>query len=233
MTVQPWQGDELNQRQLDILWDTLSDNNLMPRSPIPSLNKQLNTNNKRIIGAINELLLRLRQNDTTVFNFSENFNSLVGNPELETEDWDNLKKIDRNVIRSIYKIFLEIGGENPVDISHIGPNVKSAIRELHEVITGLENRVDLIEEMLDDVYEVERLYVDPTSRNQFQLLYIPNDRQVILKINGVDYLENSAFTVDRPNKKLTWNFTESNGGFDLLEEFHIKAVYYYEPEQLI
>jgi hypothetical protein len=104
----PLTADERKQRQFDLLWNTMQDNELLPYSAVQSLNKQLTTDNKSAIKAINELLTKLKINDTTVVNFSENFNSLVGNPELDTVDWDNLKLIDTNVIKSIYKLYLRI-----------------------------------------------------------------------------------------------------------------------------
>jgi hypothetical protein len=55
---------------------------------------------------------KLKINDTTVVNFNGYFNSLIGNPELDIADWDNLKKIDTNVIKAIYKVYqqLQTGG---------------------------------------------------------------------------------------------------------------------------
>jgi hypothetical protein len=232
MSTTPWQGDELNQRQFDVLWDSLQDNSLLPYSTIGFLNKQLNTDNKSIIKAINELLAKLKINDTTVYNFNENFNQLVGNPETETEDWENLMKIDRNVIRSIYKIYTEIVGTNPVDISDIGDSVKGAIRELSDVIASLTGRIEILEEKLDDIEAREQVYPDPNNPNILSISYIPNERPIILELNGIDYEENDAFTADRQNKKITWTFDLSSGGFDIALDFNVKVHYFYEPEQL-
>jgi hypothetical protein len=104
----PLATDVRKQYQFDLLWNTMADNELLAYSAVQSLNKQLTTDNKTVIKAINELLTKLKINDTTVANFSTNFNSLVGNPELDTADWNNLKLIDTNVIKSIYKLYLDI-----------------------------------------------------------------------------------------------------------------------------
>lgn len=104
----PLTTDERKQRQYDILWNTMSDNELLPYSAISSLTKQLNTANKSVIKAINELLSLLQTNNTTVGNFSSVFNTYIGNPELDTQDWTNLHKIDTNVIKAIYKLYLQI-----------------------------------------------------------------------------------------------------------------------------
>jgi len=204
----------------------------MPFSSIKSLNKQLNTNNKSIIKAINELLERLKQNDATIVTFNKHFNEQVGNLETEPEDWTNLQKIDRNVIRSIYKVYLEIQGTGTADISSIAPSVKEAILELNDTLQALDERVDILEEKLDDVEFKEDLFPDPNFPNQFVLAYIPNDRKLILSINGIDYEEDDAFTVDRPNKKITWIFTLPEGGFDIDLDFNLEVHYFYEPEQL-
>lgn len=104
----PLTTDERKQRQYDILWNTMSDNELLPYSAVSSLTKQLNTANKSTIKAINELLTKLQTNDTTVGNFSSVFNTYIGNTELDIQDWNNLKLIDTNVIKAIYKLYLQI-----------------------------------------------------------------------------------------------------------------------------
>jgi hypothetical protein len=55
---------------------------------------------------------------------------------------------------------------------------------------------------------------------------------VVLVINSLRYDENEDFTVDRPNRKITWIFTSANNGFDILPEFEIKAMYFAEPEDM-
>jgi hypothetical protein len=104
----PLTTEDRKQMQFDVLWNTMADNELLPFSGVSALNKQLTTDNKIVIKAINELLTKLKINDTTVTNFNANFNTLVGNYELETADWDNLKTIDTNVIKSIYKVYLDV-----------------------------------------------------------------------------------------------------------------------------
>jgi hypothetical protein len=104
----PLTNADRKQMQLDLMWTAINDNELLPYSPIKSLNKQLITDNKSFIKSINEVMDKLKINDTTVTNFNANFNTLIGNRELEVADWNNLKKIDRNVIRAIYKVYLNV-----------------------------------------------------------------------------------------------------------------------------
>lgn len=108
MMSTPLSSEDRKQMQFDVLWNTMADNELLPFSAVSSLNKQLTTDNKVIIKAINELLTKLKINDTTVTNFNSVFNQYVGNAELDIEDWNNLKTIDTNVIKSIYKVYLDV-----------------------------------------------------------------------------------------------------------------------------
>ena len=74
----------------------------------------------------------------------------------------------------------------------------------------------------------------------FRLREIPDKKPVILWINGVRYIENKHFTVDRNRTvivgdtkqvvaapQLTWTFTDAKGGFNLYkeDEFDIEAQY--------
>src|SRR4051794_2037943 len=93
---------QTKQAQYDVLWEIMTANELLPYSAVSSLNKQLNTTNKSMIKAINELLSLLETNNTTVENFGTVLNDYIGNTELDITDWDNLKLIDTNVIKAIY-----------------------------------------------------------------------------------------------------------------------------------
>lgn len=220
-------GEELNQRQLDILWDSLSDNSLLGYSPIAALNKQLTTTNKSVIKAINELVTRLVQAESTVSTFSTEFASIIGNAKTEPELVTNLKKIDENVLKSIYKLYLEIGDAE--DISHLGDNVKAAILEVDSAVKSLTTRVDTIEDILDDIETKDKIILNPSNPNEIILANLPNHREITVFVNGIEYLEGEAFVADRANKKVTWTFTYDNDGFDLDSEFNIRVHYFYEP----
>jgi hypothetical protein len=101
--------DETYQHQYDLFWSAMDQNPLLTYSSVTTLNKQLATNAKSIIKAMNELVTTLSTNTNTVGNFSNVFNSNVGNPDLDTADWTNLHKIDTNVIKSIYKVYTSLG----------------------------------------------------------------------------------------------------------------------------
>jgi hypothetical protein len=49
----PLTTEERKQRQLDLLWTTKADNELLQYSAVQVLNKQLTTDSKNIISAIN------------------------------------------------------------------------------------------------------------------------------------------------------------------------------------
>jgi hypothetical protein len=134
----PLPSDERKQRQFDILWNSLADNELLPYSAIESLNKQLKTDKKAMIQAINELVSRLSINETTVSNFTSVFNDNVGNPELDTVDFENLRTIDTNVVKAVYKIYISLT-DVQADIVN-----KSPLVHQHEVqdITGLQDSLN-------------------------------------------------------------------------------------------
>lgn len=227
----------LNDYQYDILWDLLDDNPKLPYSPIKALNKQLNTSSKRVIGSINELIERLTTIGTTVSSFSTDYNNVIGNSATTPELVTNLKKIDENILKAVYKIWLELVGDGTTDISHIGPNVKAAIYELGETLSALETRMQgaedrlaLIEEMLDDIEFRGNLVLNPDTPHIFSIPFKPNTRPIILEINGIRYDEGEEFSVDREAKTLTWLATSDNGGFDIESDFEVKLWFYYEPE---
>lgn len=127
----PFTQDEIYQHQYDLLWSTMAGNALLPYSAVSTLNKQLTTNSKDIIQAINELMTSLNTNTTTVGNFSNVFNSNVGNPELDTVDWANLHLIDTNVIKAIYKVYTLLG-----TLSQLQTNAKSdLVSSINEVLS--------------------------------------------------------------------------------------------------
>jgi hypothetical protein len=61
---------------------------------------------------------------------------------------------------------------------------------------------------------------------EFNLSQVPNGAPVEVRINDIPYSEKSdAFTVVREDRLLTWQFTKSNGGFDISNDFEIIIEY--------
>ena len=62
---------------------------------------------------------------------------------------------------------------------------------------------------------------------EFTTSCVPTDDKLAMSVNGVFYVEDKHFTVDRSTKKVTWTYTATNGGFDLNEALtdSVKFVY--------
>jgi len=101
----PLSQDQYFQYQHDVLWNPMDINTLLPFSSITSLNMQLNTSNKSIIKSINELLILLNSNKTTVTNFNNSFNTYFGNPQVDTITWANIQSIDTNLMKAVWKTY--------------------------------------------------------------------------------------------------------------------------------
>jgi len=107
----PLASDYRMQYQYDILWNPMGDNTLLPFSGVSTLNMQLNTNNKSMIKAINEMLILLNTNNTSVTNFTNSFNTYIGNPQVDTTTWSNIQSIDTNIMKALWKTYqLASGG---------------------------------------------------------------------------------------------------------------------------
>lgn len=107
--------------------------------------------------------------------------------------------------------------------------------------------VDIQNQLADVAYEVDQLVnlhvkqdrldalkitvTDDAPQTVFDLSKVPSKKLVVLWINGVRYLENIHFTVDRDRKvsvgtsgrekaapQLTWTFTAEKGGFDITKD---------------
>lgn len=207
-------GQDLQDKQFDILWELLDSNPQLPFSPVKNLNKQLNTNGKNVIKAINELLERAVQNDTSILNFNERFNELMGDAYTNPVLFDNLKKIDSNVLKSVYKIYLEIVGDpnKPTDISQIAPSVKDAILELNDNLIGLAGRVDSINSEL----ALAKSRTDATTNDKFRPREFESLVGRLLEIEG--QLDGEVGGLWRTNDQL-WDFvgernTATNGRID-------------------
>lgn len=213
---------DLDQMQYDALWDLLSDNPLLPSSSIASRNKALKTTKQNVIGAINELLDMINKNKDNVTSFDNLLNQALGSIAGDDSDtWQELQTIDTNVIKAIVRIWHELGGaEEGLDISEIGSSIKEAITNLNSKVNNHEERIQQLERSIGDsippvdiagtkVREVPQpLEGEP---NKFVLTHKPNEKPVILVVNGIEYDENDEFIVDRLSKTITWTLRE----FDL------------------
>lgn len=81
--------------------------------------------------------------------------------------------------------------------------------------------IDIVKNGVGESYIVEtKAITGKAAVEKFTLTEMPNDKPVMMVINGVVYMENDAFTVDRSNvnAEVTWTFTEAADGFDISED---------------
>lgn len=128
--------ESLNQAQFEILFDDLSDNNLLPYNKLPVLNKSLLTESKVIIKAINELKGRIDGIDSQFLSFGQLYDSLIGDSKSDATLKENLLKIDDNILKAIYKIYeMSFGDPSvPIDVSQLGTNIYACLIKLDELI---------------------------------------------------------------------------------------------------
>ncbi len=74
-----------------------------------------------------------------------------------------------------------------------------------------------------------------TNPLTFKLKYIPAPKKLKIFINGILYLENIHYDLDRENKIVTWKFTENENGFNLENDNIYFATYdvYYDENGLL
>ena len=219
---------DLNQMQYDALWDLLSDNPLLPSSNVTSKNKALKTSKQNVIGAINELLSKIGNQDNVVGALESKLDTVIGNIAVtDKESREIVTSIDTNVVRAVVRIWHELGGaENDLDRSDIGASIKEAVRNLNDKLNGHEERISNLEKMLDTKAEkkiCEEPTLHPELPNTIVLTHSPNEKRVILMVNGIEYDENDDFTVDRESKHLIWNTAKS---FDLESEDELDVEYF-------
>ena len=219
--------------QADILTERVTDNPLMPASRRASKNKSLDTQEKNVVQAINRLNKNFQAlkitNDTSLMQQLSVLGDYIADEKLIAK----LQKVDTSVITAIIKIYKEINGEasDKNDISDIAPSVKEAIRKLDHKVELTNRFTEILQFQADDMQE---------PQFTFQLSKNPSLQQVVLWVNGIRYLENKHFVVERNIHRkdnemgaeaffaeLTWTFTESNGGFDLVADdgFELMAEY--------
>lgn len=100
---------------------------------------------------------------------------------------------------------------------------------LDSKITTISERVSGVEALIVPVKESFQIEgTVPTTT--FSLTQVPNNMEVQALVNGVMYLENDAFTIDRENKMLTWN---SEIGFELTEDLTDELIIYYHVGSMV
>lgn len=97
-----------------------------------------------------------------------------------------------------------------IAISNAAINIKN---EINTNIINVNDRLEALEGMVEKIEKIA--IIEQEAKTQFLLSEIPNEIAVELDINGVDYHENEAFTVDRQGKTVTWIATKAEGGFDI------------------
>ena len=217
MDIVAWSKDELNQRQLEILWDTLEDNPLLIKSDNPVLNQQLNTTAKSIIQAINELKTLVEQNEQTLLNYG------IQTKDSGLNSSDDVARMKEEMQSTLLKSVLGLKdtlNASDADISDIGSDVFDAIFNLNETIQNLETNVSAT-----TIAEMDVTFV---SANSLQFELEDTITSSYLYINGIEYKENEAYTLSKSDNTYTinWTFNSSNNGFDLLDSFSYKIKYY-------
>lgn len=105
-------------------------------------------------------------------------------------------------------------------IGHVGvqPNlVKRVLREapsLIELVLSILERVNAADATRTVVCR-QKFSVDATPQTSFTLTHVPNQGTVTVNINGLTYYD--GFRIDEENMTLHWLFTESTGGFNIVD----------------
>lgn len=110
-------GTDLQDLQVDALTTSTASNPQMPSSPVPSLNKALKTNDKRAVGAINEVLASTTSTANSFASFSAFYNSIIGDTNTNPQWLSDLQKIDQNILLALVLVYKELHGndlDNPV-----------------------------------------------------------------------------------------------------------------------
>ena len=94
-----------------------------------------------------------------------------------------------------------------------GNNLISTVNTLAEQLSDQASQITAIRAMIVPIMEQYTLPVSNVT--SIVLTNTPNDIPVEVYINGILYLEDEAFIIDRETKTLVWTFTPANGGFDI------------------
>ncbi len=112
-----------------------------------------------------------------------------------------------------------------VDEAHAGTGTPADDKVLSEA--AVEARLSTVKAGFSRHAEDEVVLEGASATTEFNVSCVPTDDKLVLSVNGVVYVEDKHFTVDRSAKKVTWMYTAANGGFDLNEALtdNVKLVY--------
>ena len=105
----------------------------------------------------------------------------------------------------------------------------SKFDELDSRITRISERVSGVEALVIEVKESFNIE-GTTPVSTFTLAQVPNSMEAKVLINGVVYLENDAFTIDRETKVLTW---DSENSFEITKDLTDELIVYYHVGSIV
>ncbi len=138
--------------QSSVLDRTTGDNEWLQPHAVPSLARNLQTTNKRIIKAINELNTKLNAIDVKFEDFSLLYDNLIGDVKTEPQLRTDLEKVNDCIIRALLKNYKKIHGDNldePIEITSftteaISGSINEAINQLHGKFITIESNQNKI-----------------------------------------------------------------------------------------
>ncbi len=137
--------------------------------------------------------------------------------------------IDFNQIKNGKNVVDQVNGlvakTDVVDEAHAGTGTPADDKVLSEA--AVEARLSTVKAGFSRHAEDEVVLEGASATTEFNVSCVPTDDKLVLSVNGVVYVEDKHFTVDRSAKKVTWMYTARNGGFDLNEALtdRVKLVY--------
>lgn len=186
--------EDIDKLQSSVLDKTTGDNTWLAPHAIPALARNLNTSNKRVIKAINELLSRIDSLDDSTIDIAATYDKLIGdtkeNPQLE----DDLLKMAPHIIDALKKNFKAIYGldlDNPIELTSFETSAISG--SLNEAINQLKSEFILMEQsqnVIDDWEQHEKY-------EKYQLVVYNN-----LLFRTKNYIEDSI--IDPFNDTTNW-----------------------------
>lgn len=189
----PWEDlSQMELMQYDILWDNINDNPNFNSNSSLSRNQLLETNQTKIISAINEIKRRTDGLDQTLVNFTTFYNELFGNVSDDPTLRDNIKKIDENVLKAIYKTYTLIIGDpdKPVDVSELGNNINQCILTLKSLIDVKEQEISEINSKISDIDGL-REAIALEDIEAYKIIYMDDNGKVgIADCNIVEHCDN-------------------------------------------
>ena len=165
-------GTELYDLQYDALWQSIANNPQLPSTTNNYTNKSLNTSSKQLIKSVNEILTKLTSTNLSFNSFTEFYNGLIGDANIDIALKTDLQKIDSNLILSLLKMYKELHGEN-LDAPISLPQGKTVAEILNSLNTMSEQSFEAIELI-----------------GQYQIVGLNSDGKIfVLDANTLDHAE--------------------------------------------